>query len=1059
MSSRPAPERDGHAYPLIYSHEREIAAEYRGPLYIWDIDNTYLITVYKKLRDLIRLHFESAEDKRPVPGAPALLRALRRDSEDRSRRHPLFFVSASPESMRQVLEKRMLIDELEHDGASFRNLWHETTRPHLRHIKDIYGYKLAALLLYRQSNPQGAQEILFGDDFEHDREVYVLYSRVCAGQIRGDELDAILDHRGVNEKDRGYLCGLAAELPEHDPVAHIFIRQARTTPRKPDTPPFDLEDRRAQLFSDYFEAAARLLAAGFLEPESVAKVHQAVCAELEDYDTDAAIAASKLEGAAPKAHAALKEILERCAAKQEEQEQVSESPGAESPQEQTAVTSPEATKPQKFLVTSALPYANGQLHFGHIAGAYLPADIFTRYSRLAGHEVIYICGTDEYGAAISLAAERAGRSPREQADIYNAHIQRFFGQIGIAFDNFSRTTSSFHPPRVQAFFSELEEKGLATPNDSERQFCPTCVRYLPDRYVVGECYLCGYEKARGDECPRCGEYLDEKQLINPRCRLYGHPTELRQTRHWLLRLDLLKPKLEEWLATKRDFWKSNVLSQVDGFLKELRPREITRDLDWGVPVPLDEVGPEKVLYVWFDAPIGYITATEEWAAKRGTPEAWKDWWQDPECKLIHFIGKDNITFHCVTWPAVLLGQDEPWLLPYNVPANEFYNLEGRKFNKSEGWTIDTDDFFSKYPADTIRWTIARNAPENRDSEFTWRDFQSRVNAELNDTFGNFVNRVLRGFVLTKFDAVVPAASLDEGDEAVLAKAAALHRGVGEQLASHRVRRASEQVLELGFLANKYLEDQAPWKSIKGDAAAQARCAACLNVGTRLIELLAVTLLPFIPESAERIWVAVGGLGVLKDQRWGVAGDRDDPAGRSIAPFDNIFTKISKKQIAAEVEALEASLKAKRDAEDSMSDVQANETAASEVVKPEAEAPAPETAVEEAESSWKPEISYDDFCKLDLRLAKVISAETVKKADRLLKLELDVGSEQRTVVSGIRQWYEPEQHVGRQVVYLANLKPRKLRGVVSHGMILAVTEGEAAVLLDAEKPCSPGSEVS
>lgn len=700
---------------------------------------------------------------------------------------------------------------------------------------------------------------------------------------------------------------------------------------------------------------------------------------------------------------------------------------------------------EKYLITSALPYANGALHFGHIAGAYLPGDIFSRYARLAGHEVLFVCGTDEYGAAISLSAEKAGRSPKEHADHYHDVIKKFFDQLNVQFDNFSRTTNKYHKAIAQEFFLSLESKGFLTKSASDRQYCPTCDRYLPDRFVVGECYLCGHDEARGDECPKCGHFLDETKLINPRCKLYGHPTELRNTTHWQLRLDLLKEELEAWIETKKDFWKSNVLSNVLGILKDIGARDITRDLKWGVPVPNhDEDG--KVLYVWFDAPIGYISSTIEWAENQGKPELWKEWWTDKNTKLIHFLGKDNITFHCITWPAMLLKQDGGYVLPHNVPANEFYNFEGKKFNKSTGWTIDTEDFFSKYPADYVRWTIARGAPEAKDSEFTWTEFQKCVNAELNDTFGNLATRIIRGFALSKFEGVVPGADLNDADKAVLETALDCHKRAGEALENFKVRRACEIILELGFAANKYVEDQAPWKSFKTD---KARCGTTVNVAIRLVEILALSLYPLIPTSAESLWKAAGRKDELSAQRWNQIPILEaDPAGRVLEAFENPFGKLSKKQIKAEVDALHERLKQHEKAQ--------------KMTENSEEKKAPEAAAEEAPENamnWKDEISYDDFVKLDMRMATVNTCEPVKGADRLLKLELQVGSEVRTVVSGIREFYDPESLVGRQVVYLANLKPRKLRGVMSQGMVLAATDAGKAILLKAEQDCEPGATVS
>jgi methionyl-tRNA synthetase len=705
---------------------------------------------------------------------------------------------------------------------------------------------------------------------------------------------------------------------------------------------------------------------------------------------------------------------------------------------------------ERFLVTSALPYANGPLHFGHIAGAYLPGDIFSRYARLAGHEVLFICGTDEYGAAISLSAEKAGRSPREHVDHFHQVIRKFFDQLNVQFDNFSRTTNKYHSDIAQDFFRNLTDQGFLTPNDSDRQYCPTCDRYLPDRFVVGECYECGFENARGDECPKCTKFLDETKLINPRCKLYGHSTELRTTTHWQLRLDLLKPDLEKWLDTKQEFWKANVLSNVKGTLKGIRARDITRDLKWGVKVPDQDVD-GKVLYVWFDAPIGYISSTIEWAEKQGKPDLWKDWWLNEDTKLIHFIGKDNITFHCITWPAMLQKQKAGYILPHNVPANEFYNFEGKKFNKTSGWTIDTEDFFSKYPADYIRWTIARGAPEAKDSEFTWTDFQKCVNAELNDTFGNLTTRILRGFALAKFDGLIPEAELNDADKEVLKTAQLFHEQIGQNLAKYKVKKASELALELGFAANKYVEDQAPWKSFKTD---KARCGTTINVGTRLIELLALSLYPFIPASATALWKATGNPTEISEQRWnGFDVLSQDPAGRQLAVFENPFGKLSKKEIQAEINSLHERLK-----EHEKAKKMTEETKAAQETKPESAAPA---ATEEAkpESNWKDEISYEDFVKLDMRMATVKTCEPVKGTDRLLKIELDVGGEERTVVSGIREYYDPESLIGRQVVYLANLKPRKLRGVLSQGMVLAATDNGKAILLKAETDCEPGATVS
>jgi methionyl-tRNA synthetase len=518
----------------------------------------------------------------------------------------------------------------------------------------------------------------------------------------------------------------------------------------------------------------------------------------------------------------------------------------------------------KYLVTSALPYANGPLHFGHIAGAYLPADIFVRCARIMGHDVSFICGTDEHGAAITLTAEQAGRTPREQVDIYHENIKNFFKQLDIEFDHFSGTSrNKDHESWTHTFFNCLKDKGFITKNTSKRQHCGECNRFLPDRYVTGECYLCHYEKARGDECPQCGEFLDEKELINPKCKLYGHETKLKETTHWQLRLDLLKPKIKEWLDTKTH-WKPSVRNLALSQLEEIRPRDITRDLDWGVPVPIEGVK-DKVLYVWFDAPIGYISATQEGF---GVEKSF-DLWLNSETKLIHFIGKDNIPFHTIIWPAMLLGMNSSdddgvassskikldYILPDNVPAHSFYNYEGKKFSTSEGHTIDTDDFFSKYPTDYARWTIARTFPENKDSSWTWKDFEKCVNSELNDTIGNLVNRVVRGFIIKKFNGVTPSGKRTKSKlEDHIQEAIKLFHKSRELIMEYKFREASDNVLKIGFAANKYFEDNKPWALFKTDI---ELCEEVIYDTLVMIDILAEGLKPFIPESAEKIHKVIG----------------------------------------------------------------------------------------------------------------------------------------------------------------------------------------------------------
>ena len=509
-------------------------------------------------------------------------------------------------------------------------------------------------------------------------------------------------------------------------------------------------------------------------------------------------------------------------------------------------------KRDKYLVTSALPYANGPLHLGHIAGAYLPADIFVRNAKQNGDEALFISGTDEYGAAISFNAEKEGKNPQEYVDHHHKVIKDYFKKLNIDFDHFSRTTNPYHKDLVQAWFINLKSEGLISENLSRRQYCSECDRFLPDRFVTGECYLCGYEKARGDECPSCSSFLDETQLINPRCKNYNHATELRETKHWQLRLDLLKDELSEWLESK-SHWKPNVLGVAKANLETIRPRDITRDLNWGIPVPLiPEAG--KVLYVWFDAPIGYISATMEWAAQKHNEifKAW-DWWLGKDTKLVHFIGKDNIIFHTLIWPAMIMGQNketrrisfghEPeWALPDNVPANEFYQFEGKKFSTSEGWTVDVD----QYPSDYIRWAIVRSLPETKDTEFTWSLFEEVVNTELNNTIGNLFNRIIKGFVISKYEGLDPSGALNEE---LLKEAKQLKREASKCIYKYQFRKSSDIVMQLGFLANKYIEDNEPWKLYKTDP---EKCKNVISTGLELLKLLTEALKSFIPNTTSKM---------------------------------------------------------------------------------------------------------------------------------------------------------------------------------------------------------------
>lgn len=705
----------------------------------------------------------------------------------------------------------------------------------------------------------------------------------------------------------------------------------------------------------------------------------------------------------------------------------------------------------RHLVTSALPYANGPIHLGHLAGAYLNADTWVRYKRATGAEVLFVCGTDEHGAPILVNAEKEGLDPASYTDRWHAAIRRSFELLDVRFDVFSRTSRPDpHHALTQRVFLALLERGYVFSQEADQLFCDACKRGLPDRFAVGTCPRCEYPEARGDECPRCAAAFDAVDLLDPRCKTCGSPAARRPSTHWYLDLPKLRPLLEPWLATKRAAWRPNVLGEVDKFLRELKPKPITRDLPWGVPVPLPEAK-DKVFYVWFDAPLGYVSATIELCRARGLPEdAWRTWWQDAGTRLVHFIGKDNIAFHAVIFPAMLLGSGEPWALP-DVPANEFLNLEGRKFSTSGGWFITVDELVERYPPDALRWTLTRSAPETRDAEFTFKDLQTRVNSELLGTFGNLASRVLK-FVRSRYDGRIPAlgAPLGEPEEAALAALRAGVEGATAELEAFSTRGAAARVLEVGYAANKLIEARQPFKAIKDDP---ARAATTIHVACRLLEGLAVLLAPFVPSTAARLWAQLGLAGAPSDRRWQDAAAPDDPTDRAVGDLDqHLFQRIEDQQVEAELASLHA--KARPPV------TETSETAPTPAPAPAA-APAPAPAAAGGAPQAKPTITYEQFAALDLRIARVAAARPLPKADKLLELELELaGGERRTVLSGIRAWYAPEALVGRQVVYLANLAPRKIRGVESSGMVLAANDADgSAVLLLAERSVPDGAPVS
>lgn len=550
-------------------------------------------------------------------------------------------------------------------------------------------------------------------------------------------------------------------------------------------------------------------------------------------------------------------------------------------------------KGKKVLITAALPYANGAIHFGHLAGTYLPADCYARFQRLLGRDVAFICGSDEYGVAISMSAELAGRSPEEHVDHFHAVNKELFRSVGITFDHFSRTTWPGHVQTATEFFNSLLKNGYVEPKESERLFCEVDGKFYADRYVVGECPHCGFQEARGDECVRCGASYEAEDLKFPRTKIGKKSLVLKKTKHWYLRLDLFREKLLGWLEHKE--WKPNVINFAKNFIRDLRPRAITRDMKWGIPVPIEGLI-DKVLYVWFDAPIGYISATKEWSINSGDPEKWRSYWMDPQTELVQFLGKDNIPFHAVIFPAMIMGQDVPYKLVDKLPANEFYTLAGRQFSKSEGWFIDLAEFLQSYSADQLRYTIASNAPETQDSEFTWRDFQSRCNADLVGKFGNFVHRTLV-FVKNCFGGVIPELSeLKEEDKKFSLACKEYAQQANEAYEQFRLRRASQIVLELAQMGNVYFDTKKPWIEIRTDRKSAATTIACCLECVKTLALLAS---PIMPSAADRITEQLGLSQTIAQAGWDKWLSTALVPGSQLGEPKPLFRKVEDDEIARE----------------------------------------------------------------------------------------------------------------------------------------------------------------
>jgi methionyl-tRNA synthetase len=555
---------------------------------------------------------------------------------------------------------------------------------------------------------------------------------------------------------------------------------------------------------------------------------------------------------------------------------------------------------QKLLVTAALPYANGPLHIGHLAGAYIPADVFVRFQRLKGSDVLFICGSDEHGVPITIRADSEGISPKEVVDRYHSIICRSFESIGLSFDNYSRTSLSLHHKISQEIFLTLNQKGFVKEKSVEQYYCNRCARFLPDRFIEGECPHCHRQEARGDQCEACGRWLEPEQLIEPKCKVCGSNPEMQSTKHWYFRLSEFQEKLQKWQDSKPD-WKNNVREFCSGWFQEgLTDRPITRDIDWGVPVPLPDAE-GKVLYVWFEAPIGYISSSVEWAEKQGQPEHWRDYWCDPNTRLIHFIGKDNIVFHAIVWPATLMAHGD-FILPDHIPANEFLNIEGDKLSTSRNWAVWVDEYLDVFPPDPLRYYLEANAPENKDADFVWKDFQAHNNNELADVLGNLVNRCL-SFTEKNFEnKVPPALKPEESDGAVLAAIAQATQKIADALDKFQVRRAVNEMMELARIGNKYFNDSAPWKSLKSD---RERCGTILNTTLRLMAALAVIMEPFLPFSAERLWGMLNGPGSHRDQNWASIPDLPLADGHPLGEREILFEKIEDEIIEEQIAKLKS----------------------------------------------------------------------------------------------------------------------------------------------------------
>ncbi len=676
---------------------------------------------------------------------------------------------------------------------------------------------------------------------------------------------------------------------------------------------------------------------------------------------------------------------------------------------------------EKVLVTSALPYANGPIHLGHLSGAYLPADIYVRYKRLKGDDVIYICGSDEHGVPITITADKEGVSPKEIIDRYHNINKAAFEKFGMSFDIYSRTSIPVHHKTAQEFFLSFYNQGILKEKKSLQFYDPKAKKFLPDRYVEGTCPKCGYEEARSDECEKCGAIYEPTELINPKSKITGETPELRETSHWYFPLGKFQERLEKYIDehSKKYKWKDNVLNYCRGWFKEgLNDRAVTRDLDWGVKVPLENAE-GKVLYVWFEAVLGYISATKKLSEQKGEPDMWKKYWQSEDTKYVAFIGKDNIVFHTIIFPAMLMawndGNSDKYILPQNVPANEFLNFEGKKFSKSRGWGIDVDEFLELFDADLLRYTLAANLPENKDTDFYWKEFQMRVNGDLAGVLGNFINRTFT-FAHKHFNGEVPPlGELSDTDKEMLTRMEQTPKKIADLIEAYKIKDAVFEMMTFARSCNKYFNDSEPWVSVKSD---KEKCGTAINISLQAIYTLAEIFSPVIPFTSEKIFKMLNA----EKTAWFESGKPQLEAGHKLNKAEILFAKIDDKVI---------------------------EEQTSKLGVPKTEKPKEE----------KPLVSFDDFMKIELKAAEILEAEKIKKSKKLLKLKVDLGSEKRQIVAGIAESYAPEELIGKRIIVVANLQPAKLMGVESQGMLLAgETEDGKLKIIEPDINVKPGTRI-